>query len=254
MDEKVIVTNIQRFSLQDGPGIRTTVFLKGCNLRCPWCSNPENLKFEIEEYCTEEEKGTYGYEVSLEQLYKEIIKDKQYYETDGGVTFSGGECLFQFKRLEPLLKELKANNINICVETALTVPTEMLSIALKYVDLFYVDMKILDELASEKIKGNVELYKRNLHKLDESNKKYIIRIPLVIGYTYTEKNIKCILELLEKLKPLKVEIFKVHNLAEKKYKSLKMNQFHADDFEEDKIKGFKDKIEKVGINCDFIKI
>ena len=56
-ENNVIITNIQRFSLQDGPGIRTTVFFKGCNLRCPWCSNPENLSFEIEEYVNGNSKG-----------------------------------------------------------------------------------------------------------------------------------------------------------------------------------------------------
>ncbi len=74
---KVIVSDIQRFSLHDGPGIRTTVFFKGCNLRCPWCSNPENLEFNIIPYEYENEKGTYGYEITLEELEKEILKDKR---------------------------------------------------------------------------------------------------------------------------------------------------------------------------------
>ena len=74
---KVIISNIQRFSLHDGPGIRTTIFFKGCNLKCPWCSNPENIDFEIQEYEYQKEKGIYGYEIELEQLEKEILKDKR---------------------------------------------------------------------------------------------------------------------------------------------------------------------------------
>ena len=104
---KVIVSNIQRFCLHDGPGIRTTVFFKGCSLNCPWCANPENIDFNIEEYSENGEKKHFGYEISLEELEKEIIKDEDYYMTGGGVTFSGGECLFQFKKIEPLLQKLK---------------------------------------------------------------------------------------------------------------------------------------------------
>lgn len=75
---KVIVNDIQRFSLHDGPGIRTTIFFKGCNLKCPWCSNPENIDFKIVEYNYQNQKGTYGYEIELEDLEKEILKDKRF--------------------------------------------------------------------------------------------------------------------------------------------------------------------------------
>ena len=71
---KNIITNIQRFCLQDGPGIRTVVFFKGCNLNCPWCSNPENISFEIEKSI--DNKIIYGKEYSVEELYKEIVKDR----------------------------------------------------------------------------------------------------------------------------------------------------------------------------------
>ena len=81
MNKKVLVTNIQRFSLHDGPGIRTTVFFKGCNLRCPWCANPENINFEKEEYIDLEKKtsGIFGYDIEIEKLEQEILKDKVFY-------------------------------------------------------------------------------------------------------------------------------------------------------------------------------
>ena len=153
---KVIISDIQRFCLHDGPGIRTTVFLKGCSLRCPWCCNPETINFEIEET---NENYKYGYEIDLEDLEKEILKDIKYYENGGGVTFSGGECLLQFDKLEPLLKSLKNQGVNICIETSLTVPEKYVDIAIKYVDEFIIDIKILDELCEEKINGNIKLYK-----------------------------------------------------------------------------------------------
>ena len=123
----VRITNIQHFSLDDGPGIRTTIFLKGCNLTCPWCCNPENINFEIENYIHNNQKESFGYDIPLEELEKEILKDEVFYsENDGGVTFSGGEPLLQIKELEPLLKSLRSKNINICFETALCVPSELL--------------------------------------------------------------------------------------------------------------------------------
>lgn len=252
--KNVIVTNIQRFSLHDGPGIRTTVFFKGCNLRCPWCSNPENINFEIENYTYGNEQGIYGYRISLEELFNEVMKDKEFYEDGGGVTFSGGECLFQMERIEPLLKKLKEKNMHICIETALNVPKKFLEIALKYVDLFYVDMKILDENLAKKINGNTNIYIENLQLLDSSKKDYIIRIPLVNGYTYTDKNINEIMKTLNKIKPIKVEIFKIHNLAQKKYETLQKEMFKEEEISNEQMQEIKEKIENIKIKCDIIKI
>ena len=148
----ILLTNIQRFSLHDGPGIRTTVFLKGCSLRCPWCSNPENLNPNPEKYVNNGLSGVYGREYNTDELYIEVVKDLAFYDGDwssleleempGGVTFSGGECLLQMDRLEPLLERLKAEKIHTAVETCLFAPAYQLSIAIKYIDLFYVDIKI----------------------------------------------------------------------------------------------------------------
>lgn len=83
----MIITNIQKFSLHDGPGIRTTVFMKGCSLCCPWCSNPENLKSFIEYYIKDGKRGIYGKEYTVEEVFNEVIKDKPFYGDNGGVTF-----------------------------------------------------------------------------------------------------------------------------------------------------------------------
>jgi len=215
---KNIVTNIQRFCLQDGPGIRTTIFFKGCNLNCPWCSNPENKSFEIEKSI--DGVKTYGKEYDIEDLYNEIIKDKLYFANCGGVTFSGGEPLLHAYEMEPLLKKLKKEHISIAVETACDVPINYLKQIINYVDYFLIDIKILTENAKEKINEDVEIFKKNVELIMESNKEVFFRIPLVRKYTYTKENIKLINKFLNKYNINNVDVFNVHNLGIDKYRSL----------------------------------
>lgn len=256
--EKIRITNVQRFSLHDGPGIRTTVFLKGCNLKCPWCANPENMDFEPTPYINQntKEQGIFGKEVELLEIYDEIIKDKPYYQmNNGGVTFSGGEPLLQIKELEPLLKKLTEEKINICIETALQVPSELVEIAVKYINEFIIDIKILDSQECEQVlNGNIELYNKNLEILSEKEKINIFRIPLVNEYTLKESNIEKILELLQKYKFKKVEIFKIHNLAESKYKSIGKEMMKFSEIEDKQVKNVYNKIKKLDIEVEIIKI
>lgn len=253
---KVRITNIQRFSLHDGPGIRTTVFLKGCNLKCPWCANPENISFEKTELKNENGTGYFGYDIELMDLYNEIIKDKQYYKLNsGGVTFSGGEPLLQMKALELLLKKIKKERINICIETALQVSKEFLEIAIKYVDEFIVDIKILDKEECKKVlNGNIDLYLDNLELLKEKAQVDIFRIPLINEYTLNNENIDNIINLLKRYKPKKVEIFKVHNLAESKYKSIGQEMIEFSKIEDYKVQEVYNKIKKLQIDVEIIKI
>lgn len=148
MDDKILVTNIQRFSFHDGPGIRTTVFLKGCSLRCPWCANPENLIAQQQNYIKDDIEGIYGKYMTADELLMEVLKDKVFYGgkieqsnwgitnseqiemLPGGVTFSGGECLLQINQLKPVLRKLNEQHIHTAVETCLFIPTTNLMIAL----------------------------------------------------------------------------------------------------------------------------
>lgn len=216
------LTNIQRFSLHDGPGIRTTVFLKGCNLRCPWCANPENLYQQVQQYIKDGVEGFYGKQMTPEEVFDEVIKDKPFYEDGGGVTFSGGEALVQQNELEPLFQMLRNAGINIAVETALFVSD--IQIALRYIDLFIIDIKILDkERCREVEKGNLDIYFHNIDTVLNSNKPIIFRIPVIGGYTDTEENQKLVIEFLKKhmSKNIRVvQMIKEHNLGLQKYRSL----------------------------------
>lgn len=255
---KVRVSNIQRFSLHDGPGIRTTIFLKGCNLKCPWCANPENIDYNFTEYHNklDNSSGVFGYDIDINELYNEIIKDKAFYSVNnGGVTFSGGEPLLQINNLELLLKKLKEKNINIYFESALFIEKKLLDIAIKYADNFIIDMKILvKDNCLNILNGNVEMYLNNLNYLSKLNKIDIIRIPLVKDYTYTDKNIKLILEVLKKINYNKVEIFKIHNLAKSKYESINKDLIEFRDISDEEVNFLYNKIKNITKNVEIIKL
>lgn len=240
---KVRITDIQHFSLHDGPGIRTTVFLKGCSINCPWCANPECISSQIE--------NEFGKDISLKELEKEILKDKPFYETGGGVTFSGGEPLLQIEKLEPLLKSLKNNEINICFETSLFIPSKYFEIAENYGDEFFVDIKILKEDECKNIlNGNINQYLNNLSLLDLD--KTTFRIPLN-EFTLTKENINLISELLKSFKAKKLEIFKIHNLARKKYEILN-KEFYFKEIQNEEIKEVYEKFKQINPNTKIIEI
>lgn len=249
----MIITNIQRFSLHDGPGIRTTVFLKGCSIRCPWCSNPENINHQIERYVKDGKEGFYGKEYSVDEVIKEVLKDKIFYEDNGGVTFSGGEALLYAKELLPLMQQIKQNNILIAVESSLFVPSSYLEMVIPYVDYFYVDLKVMDkERCSFLLKGNLDLFKSNLAILAKS-KKFNVRIPVIYGYTDDENNIKCIIDVIREYRSSieKVELIKGHNLGDNKYvtlgKEIPKKAEVSDLFLEEYKKKIMDTVDAVGV-------
>lgn len=218
----ILATNIQRFSLHDGPGIRTTVFLKGCSLSCPWCSNPENLKPFYESYIKNGVEGIYGKEYTDDEIFEEVMKDKNFYDLDGGVTFSGGEALLQAKEIVGLLRKFKDERITIAVETCLFVPSESLKLVIPYIDYFYVDMKIMDKAQCKQVLGgNLDLYKLNL-KLLTDEKQIVVRVPVIGGYTDLPENRKLIIAEIKKYETsiIKVELIKEHHIGVSKYESL----------------------------------
>lgn len=234
---KVKITDIQHFSLHDGAGIRTTVFLKGCNLKCPWCANPECISPNME-------KG-FGQYISLDELEAEILKDEPYYSTGGGVTFSGGEPLLQIKELEPLLKRL---NINICFETALFVSDNLVKMANEYADELIVDIKMLNpENTKNVLGGNINQFLSNLDFLDLG--KVTFRIP-VNKYSLADTNEIC--DVIEKYPPRKIEIFKLHNLAKRKYEILEKD-FYTENVTDTQINDFKNQLQKTFDNVEIIE-
>ena len=255
----MIVTNIQHFCLHDGDGIRTTVFLKGCSLRCPWCANPENINMNIEKYVenlnNKEIEKNYGFNITIDELYSEIVKDKNFYSNGGGVTFSGGEPILQINELEDLLIKLNNENINITFETALFVPKDYLVKCLKYVDNYIVDVKILDkDLCKKVIDGNIELYFENIKKLFDNRKNVIFRIPLCKEYTASDENIDLIKNFISQYKPQRVEIFSLHSLAEKKYNSLAIPFKKYEKLTKEELFIIKNVLERTGVQVEILEI
>ncbi len=226
-----IIFNIQRFAIHDGPGIRTTVFFKGCPLRCWWCHNPESHKSLAEkiEGCNLRRgfdqsfsmgKDEIGKEISVDELMTEIVKDRIFYEeSSGGVTFSGGEPLMQAEFLTELLKECKSVGIHSAVDTSGYASIENLNQAAPNTDLFLYDLKLMNDDDHQKYTGvSNQLILKNLNELDQIGKKIIIRIPIVPGITDTNENLFAIRGFISYLNNLiEVNLLPYHRAGEGKY-------------------------------------
>lgn len=209
-----LIFDIARGSYEDGPGLRTVVFFKGCPLKCAWCQNPESQNPEPElmfypercikcgncaVQCYTRARQTVGQYYSPETLTKLIARDKLFYETSsGGVTFSGGEPLLHTQYLSCVCPLLKGENIHMAVETCGFFDYETFrNSILPYIDLYLFDVKIMDPVKHIEFTGKSnELILRNLLNLIEAGKNVIVRTPLIPGITGSEENLSQIREFL----------------------------------------------------------
>ena len=245
---KATIFSIQRNSLEDGPGIRTTVFFKGCNLKCKWCHNPESQRPEKEILfyknkcsgcgrckdltaedegftCFNRAKEICGKEYSVHELLSQIMKDKVFYEASrGGVTFSGGECMLQIDFLAEILKKCKAAGIHTAVDTAGNLPWKYFEKILPCTDLFLYDIKaVSDRLHIEGTGVSNKIILENLKRLSASCAgDIIIRIPIVPNFNASSEEIKKIAAFLRGIKHKAVELLPYHAMSEHKYQALNM--------------------------------
>lgn len=261
------VFNIQRFSVNDGPGIRTTVFLKGCMLNCLWCHNPESksskpqLMFhagqcigcgacvqacplglhsfaENGEHRIDREKCVAcgkcvdacvgaleiaGKNMSVEEVLKEVLKDKAFYDnSQGGMTVSGGEPLMQPDFTLELFKAAKAAGLHTCIETCGFAKWELIEKLLPYVDLFLWDVKESDSGKHREFTGvpNEQILE-NLHRLNASGAQIVLRCPIIPGYNDRPEHLKHIGELAEALSGvIRVDVEPYHPLGKSKSEDL----------------------------------
>lgn len=252
MDNKIRVTNIQRGCVYDGPGIRTTVFLKGCSLNCPWCCNPETINngsdFYIDEskcfinnginskLCAQcERKGgddtiehchfgvcrptSADYDVA--DIYYELAKDFDLMrKSNGGVTFSGGEPLLQIKQYETLCKQLKDQCIRIAFETTFVVAEDLFLIALDYAECFILDIKLQPTHTLYKNKEYIDMLKERTSLC--KSKMIPMQYRLVFIDSMSD-DLDYSVQTLHRLDVDRIELLKCHNLGKSKYERLGLN-------------------------------
>ncbi len=217
------IFDIQRFSVHDGPGIRTIVFLKGCILRCKWCCNPESQNYAIEEMVQGGKTKIVGRDVTVGEVMKTVMQDATYYRrSGGGVTLSGGESLCQPEFAVALLKPCKENSINTAMESTGAVKYDIIEQFLPYLDLYLMDIKHMDSKKHEQFTSKPNtLILENARKIAANAKKLIIRVPVIPTFNDTVDEILNIARFAESLPNVEeLHLLPYHRLGQDKYKGL----------------------------------
>lgn len=226
------ISDIQHFSVGDGPGIRTTVFLKGCNLRCPWCHNPETISPEAVTltYKKANKTVTYGRTMTVDEVVAEVMEDIDFYrQSGGGVTISGGEPLLQYEAVAALAKALQDKGIPVILDTAGCVSWSRFEAVLSFVDTVFLDWKTSDpSFMKERIGGNVSLIKENLTRLIASGTDVHIRIPLIPDVNTSEEAVAAIITDLREAGAKTVALLPFHRLAVGKYEAMGLEYPYRD--------------------------
>ncbi|GEN48755.1 glycyl-radical enzyme activating protein [Ligilactobacillus pobuzihii] len=253
--DKGLLFNIQKFSLNDGPGIRTVVFFKGCPLKYAWCANPESQKRRPEKMYDETKECNImiGEYKTVDEIMHVIMQDYDFYqESGGGVTFSGGEVLFQAPFAIKLAQAIKERGIHLACETTGYAKPEVFNEFYPYMDLIYFDCKQWDPaLHRQGTGGTNEMILKNMQTVIDSGKKYCIRIPVIPGFNYTNNDAIHFGELFQKMGVKRVELLPFHQFGLKKYTDLNRDyelkdvaQLHTDD-----LLDYKTVLQQAGIDA-----
>ena len=261
------IFNIQHFSTEDGPGVRTTVFFQGCPLKCLWCANPESQqghcqlahraslcikcgycirncprgalsiaegKIRIDrescvgcgncaKICPSHAMFFYGERKSVEEIFREVVKDQGYYKlSGGGITCSGGECMLQPQAVGTLFMKCKERGIHTTLDTCGEFPAEALHGVLEYTDLVLFDLKHMNpEKHREYTAFGNEQILQNLERIVRYGTQIWIRIPVVPGYNDSMENLTATADYIRKLDSgLHVDLLPYHRFGEGKYQML----------------------------------
>ena len=260
------IFNIQRASFDDGPGVRTVLFLKGCPISCFWCHNPESQKTMPElmvnidrckgcgactegcssnainnasvnrDLCAVCGKCTTlciynaleitGKCYTVSEVVRESLADKAFFDaTGGGVTLSGGEPLMQAEFSLEILKALKHENTNTCIETSGICANDVIESFIPYVDYWLFDIKLTDEKYHKELLGvPYDMVLKNLYKLRDAGANITLRCPIMPGVNDNDEHFKAVAKLRDDVGAVAVDILPYHRLGRDKYKRLGLNE------------------------------
>jgi len=220
-----IIFSIEEFALNDGPGIRTTVFFKGCPLRCAWCHNPEGFSFAPQMIRTMDGERICGERITAEALSDRLAKNAGFFNmTLGGITITGGEPLAQPEFLAELLVRLRKQGIHTAIETSGHAHADVFRRIVPLADLILFDVKSMDTAIHKKYTGvDNTLILANLEWLAGSSMKFIVRLPLIPGINDSVEQMNAVYEAIKDASGLvRVEMLRYHKTAGAKYAMLDM--------------------------------
>ena len=247
------ISRIQYFSIGDGDGIRTTVFMQGCNLRCAWCHNPETQPLDtVTLNYSNDNRVLSGEDITADELFKRILKDEVFYiESGGGVTFSGGEPLLQADFLSVVAKMCKDRGINVLFDTAGCVPYQCFERVAPYTDTFYFDVKEVTKEDCEKYRcGDPGLVLDNLKRLClKSN--VVVRVPVIPGHNHSKEKIEQIARIVADAHPLRVDLLPFHRLGSGKYRAMnkEYDYFNTEPLKKSDLEQYVCVFEDLGMKC-----
>lgn len=226
------IFDIQRYSIHDGNGIRTIVFLKGCVLRCRWCCNPESQEYDIQTMMVQGKPKVIGRDVTVAEVMKTVEKDRQYYwRTGGGLTLSGGESLCQPEFATALLQAAQESGISTAMESMGCAKWETIEKLLPYLDQYLLDIKHMNPRKHKEFTGRSnELMIENAMKIAKSGMTELsIRVPVIPGFNDTEEEIRQIAAYTATLPNVKrMHLLPYHRLGQDKYTGLNREYLMGD--------------------------
>ncbi len=218
------IFDIQRYSIHDGTGIRTIVFLKGCAMHCKWCCNPESQSREIETMTVLGETKTVGRDVTVAEVMDAVERDRQYYyRSGGGLTLSGGESLLQPDFARALLREAKHRGINTAMESMGFASFDVIESIIPYLDTYLYDIKHTDPDKHERFCGRRnDLMLENARKIALSGlTRLVIRVPVIPTFNDTPEEIASIARFADSLPGVDtIHLLPYHRYGEGKYEGL----------------------------------
>lgn len=218
------IFDIQRFSVHDGKGIRTIVFLKGCPLRCKWCCNPESQNYEIQTMTLGGKTKTVGRDVTVGEVLQEVERDRSYYvRSGGGLTLSGGESLTQPEFAVALLRAAKAKGISTAMESTGFADFSVIERYLPYLDAYLMDIKHVDSSKHEAFTGrpNGKILENAKKIAEYGGVELVIRTPVIPTFNATEEEIDAIASFAASLSGVKrMHILPYHRIGSDKYAGL----------------------------------